>query len=386
MEARCRGIVSEGKSLTKCPLPTRPGRLRVQRGGRCTAAPRPEDRGSRPAADRLSHPRTQETTTTLPPRPVASLLNSPHDHQRFLRSGARQAPPPAPRPGVRPRLGGILARLPWLAGLCTLAAAAEPPPPTLPPPAAAPAAPAAPGPSVLRPDTFHALVGDDAAWVLENAPLFECPDPDLQQIYYFRWHVYHEHLKQTPAGWVVTEFLPDVPWAGKYNTISCAAGHHIYEGRWLRDRRYMEDYCRFWFRERAASRGGTASGPPTRSTPLPRHRRQCRWPSTCCRTWSRTTTRGRRPTATHNGPVLADRRPRRHGILHRRQRLPPHDQLLPVRRRRRHRRRSPSSAGKPEVAADFRDQGGRSSRRWCSRSCGTRRRSSSRPLPRGEGR
>src|SRR6185312_3051128 len=31
-----------------------------------------------------------------------------------------------------------------------------------------------------------------------------------------------------------------------YNTISCAAGHHIYEGRWLRDPRYMEEYARFW--------------------------------------------------------------------------------------------------------------------------------------------
>src|SRR5947209_3406029 len=80
--------------------------------------------------------------------------------------------------------------------------------------------------AVLKPEAFRAGLGDDADWVLNNAPLLECPNGDVQQIYYFRWHVYHEHLKQTPAGWVVTEFLPDVPWAGKYNTISCAAGHH----------------------------------------------------------------------------------------------------------------------------------------------------------------
>jgi predicted GH43/DUF377 family glycosyl hydrolase len=55
-------------------------------------------------------------------------------------------------------------------------------------------------------------------------------------------------LKQTPAGWIVTEFLPEVAWAGKYNSISCAAGHHIYEGRWIRDPKYMDDYSRFWFR------------------------------------------------------------------------------------------------------------------------------------------
>ena len=36
------------------------------------------------------------------------------------------------------------------------------------------------------------------------------------------------YLKETPEGFVITEFLPDVPWAGKYNTISCPAGHHFY--------------------------------------------------------------------------------------------------------------------------------------------------------------
>lgn len=89
----------------------------------------------------------------------------------------------------------------------------------------------------------------DAQWVDANVPLFECPDKQLQEIYYFRWHVYREHLKQTPAGWIVTEFLPDVPWAGKYNSISCAAGHHLYEGRWIRDPKYLDDYSRFWFRD-----------------------------------------------------------------------------------------------------------------------------------------
>src|SRR5262249_10970554 len=67
--------------------------------------------------------------------------------------------------------------------------------------------------------------------------------------YYFRWWTYRKHIKETPAGFVVTEFLSDVPWAGMYNTISCAAGHHFYEGRWLRDPHYLEDYARFWFRK-----------------------------------------------------------------------------------------------------------------------------------------
>jgi len=101
---------------------------------------------------------------------------------------------------------------------------------------------------VLQPGAGAAACPDDAAWIAHNAPLFECPDASVEQVYYYRWHVYHRHLKQTPGGWVVTEFLPDVPWAGKYNTIPCAAGHHIYEGRWLRDQRYLDDYVKFWFR------------------------------------------------------------------------------------------------------------------------------------------
>ena len=47
--------------------------------------------------------------------------------------------------------------------------------------------------------------------------------------------------------WVVTEFEPDVPWAGAYNTIACSAGHHLMEGRWLREAAYLDDYSRFWF-------------------------------------------------------------------------------------------------------------------------------------------
>ena len=72
---------------------------------------------------------------------------------------------------------------------------------------------------------------------------------DIEEIYYFRWWTFRKHIKQTPDGFVITEFLPPVPWAGKYNTISCAAGHHLREGRWLNDPRYLDDYSVFWFRK-----------------------------------------------------------------------------------------------------------------------------------------
>lgn len=82
-----------------------------------------------------------------------------------------------------------------------------------------------------------------------NIPLFECPDKDIERTYYFRWWTYRKHLKHTPDGWVITEFLPKVSWSGKHNTISCPAGHHFYEGRWLRDPKYLNDYAVFWFRK-----------------------------------------------------------------------------------------------------------------------------------------
>ena len=86
-------------------------------------------------------------------------------------------------------------------------------------------------------------------WLVKNVPLLECPDKDLEEIYYFRWWTYRKHIKQTPDGFIITEFLPPVPWGGKHNSINCAAGHHFYEGRWLHDAHYLDDYAVFWFRK-----------------------------------------------------------------------------------------------------------------------------------------
>jgi len=87
------------------------------------------------------------------------------------------------------------------------------------------------------------------AWLEKNIPFFESSDKGLEEIYYFRWWTFRKHIKTTPEGFVITEFLPDVPWAGKANTISCSAAHHFHEGRWLRDRQYLADYAAFWFRQ-----------------------------------------------------------------------------------------------------------------------------------------
>ena len=82
----------------------------------------------------------------------------------------------------------------------------------------------------------------------KNVPLFECPDKEIEETYYFRWWSYRKHIKKTHDGFVVTEFLPPVGWGGKHNTICCPAGHHLYEGRWLKNPSFLDDYSMFWFR------------------------------------------------------------------------------------------------------------------------------------------
>lgn len=94
-------------------------------------------------------------------------------------------------------------------------------------------------------------------WMVANVPLFDCPDSQIEETYYFRWWTFRKHIKQTPQGYVVTEFLSPVHHAGPYNTISCAFGHHLAEGRWLRDGRPLDEYTRFWFR--SGPKGGPAA-------------------------------------------------------------------------------------------------------------------------------
>ena len=77
----------------------------------------------------------------------------------------------------------------------------------------------------------HISNKDAYGWLKEQIPYFECSDKEVEETYYFRWWVYRKHVKETPEGYIITEFLPDVYWAGNYNSINCAAGHHIYEGR-----------------------------------------------------------------------------------------------------------------------------------------------------------
>ncbi|HJZ98815.1 MAG TPA: hypothetical protein VKE70_20040 [Candidatus Solibacter sp.] len=117
--------------------------------------------------------------------------------------------------------------------------------------------------AVLKPDAFKQYVEEfnrddrdhiagaipDAEafeWMKANIPMLSCPDREMERVYYYRWWAYRKHIESTPHGWVLTEFLRPVKHATDYNAISCALGLHVAEGRWLRDRRYIEDYLSFW--------------------------------------------------------------------------------------------------------------------------------------------
>ena len=86
------------------------------------------------------------------------------------------------------------------------------------------------------------------SWMKTNIPLFECPQQNFEEIFYFRWWTLRKHIKKTPEGFAFTEFLVNRSYADKYNLIACALGHHIYEGRWLHDQQYLDDYIKVWYR------------------------------------------------------------------------------------------------------------------------------------------
>ncbi|MCI9333511.1 MAG: hypothetical protein HFI98_01920 [Lachnospiraceae bacterium] len=97
---------------------------------------------------------------------------------------------------------------------------------------------------IQKVDNRHSL-----SWLKKNIPLLDCPNKILEKIYYFRWWTFRKHIKDTPEGEIITEFLPPVPWAGSYNSINCASGFHIREGRWLRDSKgLMRNEILFWLR------------------------------------------------------------------------------------------------------------------------------------------
>ena len=97
-------------------------------------------------------------------------------------------------------------------------------------------------------EIYKQFIPNDEAllFLSKNIPMIDLPDKEIEETYYFRWWTYRKHIKNTADGFVITEFLPDVNWSKKHNTINCPAAHHIYEGRWLRNPKYVSEYINFW--------------------------------------------------------------------------------------------------------------------------------------------
>ncbi len=91
-------------------------------------------------------------------------------------------------------------------------------------------------------------------WMAKNIPLFECPQDNFEEMFYYRWWTLRKHIRGTPQGYVMTEFLVKRSYADRYNMISCALGHQIFEARWLHDPQYLDDYVHVWYRGREGGR------------------------------------------------------------------------------------------------------------------------------------
>jgi hypothetical protein len=100
--------------------------------------------------------------------------------------------------------------------------------------------------NTMEPETVVNLVPNAQAWewLQQNVPRFECPDPAVEEIYWFRWWALRKHLRLDPATGrhVFTEFIT------RARPVSSGLGHHLMEGRWLRDQRWHDDYVLYWLR------------------------------------------------------------------------------------------------------------------------------------------
>ena len=99
-------------------------------------------------------------------------------------------------------------------------------------------------------ETIKNYIPNDAAeeFLINNAPRLYCPDSVIEETFAFRTWTMRKHIRKTPSGFVITEFLPDVSWAGKYNTINCPLFHHLREFRWLKSADDYLEYISFFLK------------------------------------------------------------------------------------------------------------------------------------------
>jgi len=87
---------------------------------------------------------------------------------------------------------------------------------------------------------------DSEKWLAANIPLFECPDAEIEEMYFYRWWALRKQLRRAPDGsFVFTEFI------NRADPVSSALGHHLMDGRWLHDQEFHDSYVRWWLRGNA---------------------------------------------------------------------------------------------------------------------------------------
>jgi len=99
-------------------------------------------------------------------------------------------------------------------------------------------------------DQFTFWANQDWEWYKENIPFLETPDHEIDKTYYYRWDLMTMHLVygSPESGYASTEFIDRPWWSGAFGTISCPAGHQLYDFRWLRNPRFVKEYATFWFK------------------------------------------------------------------------------------------------------------------------------------------
>jgi Carbohydrate binding module (family 35)/F5/8 type C domain len=107
--------------------------------------------------------------------------------------------------------------------------------------------------AVLNPDSLLAAQGlQEPDWYKANIPFVDTPDANINGVYYYRWSTHKRALRYTTAGtgYIATEYDNPVWYSGanSFSGLPDAAGYHILDGRWLRNRAYMDDYIGYWVR------------------------------------------------------------------------------------------------------------------------------------------
>ena len=104
--------------------------------------------------------------------------------------------------------------------------------------------------NTMEPEGIRQAIPNERAWqwMTDNIPLFECSQQDFEELWYFRWWTLRKHLKQTPVGYAMTEFLVPRSYADQYNLIASGVGHHILESRWLRNPLYLDQAMHTWYK------------------------------------------------------------------------------------------------------------------------------------------